>query len=168
MAITITALMTSEGLPYNSYTPTISIWKVIDASSVVSGASMTQIGTTAIYKYSFSTAIYGTDYVYIITGDTSLTPSEYIQWGTVRQEIPDRIIGTVQTDAGNSATQFKSDRTEAVTDFWKDALCLFLSGSLVGQVKKVTAYNSSTYILSFTNGFTGTPSNGDTYTLINY
>lgn len=168
MAITITALMTNEGIPYNSYTPTISIWKVSDSSSVISGESMTQIGTTGIFKYSFVAAIYGVDYVYMITGDTTLAASEYLQWGTIRQEVPDRIIGTVQTDAGNSATQFKSDRTEGATDFWKDSLCLFLSGSLSGQTKKVTGYSSSTYILTFTNGFTGTPSNGDTYTLINY
>lgn len=168
MAITITALMTSEGIPYNGYTPTISIWKVPDETKIINEASMTQVSTTCIYKYDFTSFVYGVNYVYIISGDPTVDDSENHQWGNVMQEEPDRIVGTVQSDAGNSATQFKTDRVESTSDFWKDALCLFLSGTLVGQVKKVTSYSGSTYIVTFSNGFTGTPTAGDTYTLINF
>ena len=168
MAITITALMTSEGIPYNGYTPTISIWNASTGAIVITEASMTQIGTTCIYRYNFTAFLYGINYVYIISGDPTKADNENHQWGSVMQEEPDRVVGTVQTDAGNSATQFKTDRSESTTDFLKDALCLFLSGILVGQVKKATAYDGSTKIVSFSSGFTGTPSNGDTYTLINF
>ena len=168
MAITITALTTSEGIPYNGYTPTISIWQVSDGSLIVNAGSMTQISTTCIYKYDFTTFVYGVNYVYIISGDPLVADNENHQWGEVLQEVPDRIVGTVQTDAGNSATQFKTSQSETAVDFWKDALCLFLSGTLVGQVKKVTAYDGSTKVVTFTSGFTGTPTAADVYTLINF
>ena len=161
--------MTSGGTPYNSYTPTVSIWKVSDATAVVTSAAMTQIGTTSIYKYNFSTFTYGVPYVYLITGDSGVAPNERFQWGSVMQEVPDRTVGTVQADGGNSSTQFKTDRSETTVDFWKDALCLlFINGATVPEVKKVTAYDGSTKILTFTNGYTGTPSNGDTYALISF
>ena len=166
MAIKITAFLTNGGSPYNSYTPLISIWNATSNASVVSGASMTQIGTSAIYKYDFSSFTYGVPYVYQIVGDPGVNANERYQWGTCFQEVPDRTIGLVQSNGSNSATQFQSDRAEATTDYWKNALCLFLSGSLTGQVQKVTGYNGSTFFLSFTTGFTGTPSAGDTYELI--
>lgn len=168
MSITITAFMTNGGVPYTSYIPTITIYKVSDGSAVVTGAAMTQIGSTALFKYSFTGYTYGVNYTYIITGDSGVPANERYQWGNVMQEVPDRTIGTVQTDAGNSATQFKASQTDNSDNFWKDALCLFLSGILVGQVKKVTEYSGTSYILTFTNGYTGTPGNGDTYTLINF
>ena len=168
MAITITALMTSEGIPYNGYTPTISIWNAATGAIVITEASMTQISTTCIYRYNFTAFTYGVNYVYIISGDPTKADNENHQWGSVMQEEPDRIVGTVQTDVSNSATQFKTDRAESTTDFWKDALCLFLTGNLTGEVKKVTAYNGTTNVVSFTSGFTGTPTVTDTYTLINF
>jgi len=167
VAIVISAFMTNGGTPYSSYTPTISIWRVSDNSLIISSASMVNVASS-IYKYDFTTFIYGVAYVYLITGDSGVPPQERYQWGNCYQEIPDRTIGTVQTDAGNSATQFKASQTNGTADYWKDALCIFLSGNLTNQVKKVTAYNGTSYILSFTNGYTGTPANGDTYALVNF
>ena len=167
--IIITALMTNGGAPYNGFTPTISIWNVNTGTQVVTSATMTQISTSAIYKYPFTTFSYGVPYSYLITGDGAVSTNERYQWGSVMQEVPDRVIGLVQSDAGNSAIQFKTDRTEATTGYWTNALCLFLTGVLAGQVQKVTGYTgSATYIVNFTTGFTGTPSNGDTYELINF
>jgi hypothetical protein len=160
--------MTNGGSPYNSYTPAITIWNANTNAAVITAASMTQVSTSAIYKYDFTAFVYGVPYVYLITGDVGVAANERFQWGNVMQDIPDRTIGTVQIDGGNSVTQFKGDQTESSADFWKDALCLFLSGTLVGQVKKVTAYNGTTHILTFTNGFTSTPTNGDSYALINF
>lgn len=75
--------------------------------------------------------------------------------------------GTVVSDGGNSATAFVTNRTETTTDYWKDALLLLTSGVLVGQVKKVTAYNGSTKAVTVENGFTGTPAAGVTFLLVN-
>lgn len=76
------------------------------------------------------------------------------------------VTGAVATDAGNSASAFKTDRTESTDDFWKDALLVITSGALVGQVKRVTAYNGTTKIIT-TGAFTGTPADGVTFCLIN-
>src|SRR5581483_11149519 len=98
-------------------------------------------------------------------GDTATLKFKRVQ-GSDRA-IPYRIeraggrAGTVQSDAGNSATQFKSDFTETATDYWKRALVRFLNGTLKDQIAEVSAYNGSTKVLTVTAGFTGTPSAGD-------
>ena len=76
------------------------------------------------------------------------------------------VSGAVVSDAGNSATQFKSDLSGATNDMYKDLLCLFTSGTLAEQVKKVSAYNGTTKILTL-SAFTGTPSVGDRFVLVN-
>lgn len=87
----------------------------------------------------------------------------------------DSLIGTagapsasVVADGGNTATTFKSDRTEATTDYWKDALVLFTSGTLAGQVKKVSAYNGTTKFVTVSAAFTGAPSAADRFVFVNF
>jgi hypothetical protein len=75
--------------------------------------------------------------------------------------------GSVTTDAGNSAISFETDRTETANDYWKDAFLLLTSGTLTGQVKKVTAYNGTTKIITVQDGFTATPADGVTFAIIN-
>lgn len=74
--------------------------------------------------------------------------------------------GAVATDAGNSATQIKTNLSESTDDYWKDALIVLTSGAMSGQVKKVTAYNGTSKTLTF-GAFTGTPADGVTFLLIN-
>jgi hypothetical protein len=126
---------------------------------------MTNIAS-AHYKYNFTSFVYGVSYVYLITGDSTIPPCERYQTGSIMQENADRTIAQVVADGGNSATTFKTDRTETTTDFWKDALVNFLTGNLAGQVKKVTAYDGTNKILTFTNGFTGTPAASDYFLLV--
>src|SRR5581483_12114141 len=103
-------------------------------------------------------------------GDTATLKFKRVQ-GSDRA-IPYRIqraggrAGTVQSDAGNSATQFKSDFTETATDYWKRALVRMLNGSLKDQVAEVSAYDGTNKIVTVTGGFTGTPANGDDFELI--
>ena len=75
--------------------------------------------------------------------------------------------GSVATDAGNSATSFKTDRTETTDDYWADTLLVLTSGDLVGQVKKVTGYNGTSKVITVAGGFTGTPADAVTFLLIN-
>lgn len=75
--------------------------------------------------------------------------------------------GTVLTDGGNSSSSFKTDLTESTTDHWKDSLILFTSGTLAGQLKKVSGYNGTTKFITVSAAFTGTPSNGDGFILVN-
>ncbi len=164
----ITSFMTNGGAPYNSYTPTIDIWNALTGAQVVTASAMTQIDTSAIYRYSFSASIYGVSYVYRITGDSGIPASERYQWGSVMQETTDRTIGVVVADGGNSASAFKSDRSETATGFWNNTLCMMMAGTLAGQVQKVSGYDGTTKILTLSSPFTGTPGVGDAYQLISY
>jgi len=75
--------------------------------------------------------------------------------------------GAVVSDAGNGANTFKTDLAESANDHWKDCLLLFTSGVLAGQVKKVTAYNSTTKFVTVGSPFTSVPGAGDRFVLIN-
>lgn len=75
--------------------------------------------------------------------------------------------GVVTADGANSATTFETSLTETTNDHWKDALLVFLTGSLAGQVKKISAYNGTTKFVTLSSGFTGTPANGTRFILIN-
>ena len=168
MAIMVTMLATANGSPYTpASAPTINIWRVTDGVQVITNGALSQVGSTFFWKYSFASGVYGVPYVYTITGDLFLTPPERVKYGTIFQEVPDRVIGTVQADVGNSALQFKSTQTESTNDHWKDTLVVFLTGNLTGQVKKCTAYNGTSFIMTFASGFTTTPANGDTYEILN-
>jgi hypothetical protein len=76
-----------------------------------------------------------------------------------------RPSGTVATDGGNSATSFKTSLVE-VTNHWKDALLVFTSGALLYQVKKVSAYDGGTKIITVVGGYTATPADGASFILV--
>jgi hypothetical protein len=82
-------------------------------------------------------------------------------------DIPQFPSAAVVTDGGNSSTAFKTDRSEATNDYWKDALLLFITGNLKGQVKKVTAYNGTTKIVTVGAAYTGTPAVSDVFIFLN-
>lgn len=73
----------------------------------------------------------------------------------------------VVTDGGNTALTFETDLTSSTNDTYKDCLMCFVDGALAGQVKKITAYNGTTKFVTFTSGFTGTPTGGDRFIVIN-
>lgn len=75
--------------------------------------------------------------------------------------------GVVVTDAGNTATAFKTDRGEATNDYWKFNLLTFVSGTLAGQVQKISGYAGATKIVTLAAALTGTPTAGDRFILTN-
>lgn len=75
--------------------------------------------------------------------------------------------GSVVSNAGNTAQTFKTDRTEAAGDFWKDSLLLFTTGSLAGQVKRITAYDGSTKFVTLSGALAAAPSAADRFVLVN-
>lgn len=75
--------------------------------------------------------------------------------------------GAVIADVGNTTLTFKTDRTEATNDVWKNTLCLFTTGALAGQIQKVTGYDGATKFLSFSTGFTAAPAGTDRFVLVN-
>lgn len=78
-----------------------------------------------------------------------------------------RPFGLVVADGGNTASTFKTDRTETATDHWLAAFLKFTSGSLIGQVRRVTAYNGTTKFVTFADAFSAAPTASDAFELIN-
>ncbi len=76
------------------------------------------------------------------------------------------VTGAVATDGGNSATQLKTNLTNAQDDVYNDCLILLTSGTYAGDVKKVTDYNGTTKTITC-GAFPGTPADGVTFKLIN-
>jgi hypothetical protein len=83
------------------------------------------------------------------------------------EEINKYLDGAVASDAGNLSTTFKTDLTSVISDSYKGAFCLFISGDLENQVKRISGYNSSNKFLTVEGGFTGIPGNGDQFVLVN-
>jgi hypothetical protein len=80
---------------------------------------------------------------------------------------PIQTSGAVVSDAGNTATTFKTNLVSSTNDHWKDALLVFLTGALAGQVKKVSAYNGTTKFVTLSSAFTSAPAATDTFRLVN-
>lgn len=99
-------------------------------------------------------------------GDTLETLSDQLDGVTGRLSVLVTKTATVQTDAGNSATQILTDLTETEVDHWRYALVKITSGALAEQVRKCTGYDGAG-TLTFTDGFTDVPADGVTIELVN-
>lgn len=106
----------------------------------------------------------GADYVVVNLGFSNVL-SEATE--IVLDPMPDVLPGTVQADAGNLATTFKTNLSSSTDNFYKDCWWLFRTGTLAGQVKQVTSYVGATKFLVFTNGFTAAPNTNDTGVIVN-
>lgn len=113
------------------------------------------------YSLALTAAEMAADYVHVYISKSGVDDLD-MQFGTAGYE-----SATVVTDGGNTATTFKTDRSSSTTDDVKDTLLVFTSGTLSGQVKKVSAFNGSTKFVTASAAFTGTPSSGDRFILVN-
>jgi hypothetical protein len=104
--------------------------------------------------------------LHVSGGPTDGHGIEAICFGTGQAVFSADFLVTVVSDAGNSATSFKTDRTETANDHWKGCYLTATSGALIGQTRKVTGYNGTTKIVTV-DAFTATPSVGDTFNIIN-
>jgi len=76
------------------------------------------------------------------------------------------VTGAVATDAGNSATQIKTNLTNATDDVYNDCLIVLTSGTYAGDVKKITDYAGTSKTITCT-AFPATPADGVTFKIIN-
>lgn len=127
----------------------------------IAGA-VSEIGASGRYQFTLTAAEMDASWDHVKIEKSSVIDPVDIQIGT-----DGRPSGTIQADAGNSATVFKTDLASSVDDFWKDCLIVFTSGALQGQVKKVTAYAGASKTITVGSAFTGTPSAGDRFVLVN-
>lgn len=52
-------------------------------------------------------------------------------------------------DSGSTTTMVDAARTEADTDYWKDAMIVFTSGNLAGQARHIISFDASTDTITF-------------------
>lgn len=74
--------------------------------------------------------------------------------------------GSIVANGSNTSSTFKTDRAEGTDSYWNDALILFTTGSLAGQVKRITGYTAATSFITVNGAFTATPSAGDRFVLV--
>ncbi len=123
---------------------------------------VTEIGASGRYQFTLTAAEMDASWVHVKIEQSGVIDPVDIQIGT-----DGRPSGTVQADAGNSTTAFKTDLASSVDNFWKDCLIVFTSGALEGQVKKVNGFAGATKIITVGSAFTGAPAAGDRFVLVN-
>lgn len=64
-----------------------------------------------------------------------------------------------------TTTAFEADLTEATDDHFNDQVCVFATGVLAGQAKKITDYDGTEKRLT-TEAFTEAPSDGDQFLIV--
>lgn len=119
-----------------------------------------ELGTTGRYSLTLTAAETNCAWLHIYVEKTGMQPQEIVG------DTSDNAVAAVVADGTNTASAFVTNLSSSVTDFYKDALVRFTSGSLAGQVKKVTGYNGTTKALSFSAGFTAAPGTGDLFALV--
>ena len=60
-----------------------------------------------------------------------------------------RSLASGTSDSGTTTTMVDAARTEADTDYWKGSLIAFTSGTLLGQVRLITAFTPATDTITF-------------------
>jgi hypothetical protein len=80
-------------------------------------------------------------------------------------------VGVVVDDAGNSSTTFKTDLTNANTNFYGDgsaggAVLAFTSGNCAGQARRITAFNFTTDFITVEAAFLEEPAAGDDFVIL--
>lgn len=125
------------------------------------GSNPAEIGSTGRYSLALTAAEMDADNLHITAENAGGDPVDYIL------QTSGEPSGQVVADGANTASTFETDRTEAVDNYWQDALILFTSGALAGQVKEISGYNGTTKFVTVSGGFTGTPSGGDRFVIVN-
>ncbi|MBA2687791.1 MAG: hypothetical protein H0U64_06805 [Gemmatimonadaceae bacterium] len=134
-----------------------------DAGAFASATNApTELGVTGVYALTLTAAETNCGWLQVLVTKTGMYPN-----ASVMGAMSDQPAAAVVADADNVATLFVANLTSAVTDFWKDAVVVFTTGALAGQLKRVTGYNGTTKALSFAAGFTSAPATGDLFVIIN-
>jgi len=75
--------------------------------------------------------------------------------------------GKVVSDAGNGAAAFVTDLLSSTGNYCKDSYLKFVSGALINQQKRISAYNGTSKLVTVSSAFTGTPAAGDEFFIVN-
>lgn len=97
-------------------------------------------------------------------------PFDVVRLGLTSLSSTARPTGTVQSDAGNTALTFKVDSTLGAyaADAFKQMMLKFGAGTTnAHQVRRVTAFNTTTDFVTVSEAFASAPSASDAFELIN-
>jgi len=119
-----------------------------------------EIGSTGRYSLALTAAELDCIWLHVTIEKATMQPQDVVG-ATSGHPSGAAVTGTL------GATTFTTNLVSAVTDFWKDALLVFTSGALAGQVKKVVGYNGATKAITLASALTAAPANGDLFVLIN-
>jgi len=75
--------------------------------------------------------------------------------------------GKVATDAGNGATSFKTDLTSTVDSYCVGSYLKIASGTLINEVRRISAYNGTSKVVTLSAAFTATPADGVEFYIVN-
>jgi hypothetical protein len=73
----------------------------------------------------------------------------------------------VATDAGNGATSFKTDLTSTVDSYCVGSYLKIASGALINEVRRISAYNGTSKVITLSSAFTATPAVGVEFYIVN-
>ena len=65
-----------------------------------------------------------------------------------------------------TTTAFETDLAEATDDHYSGAFCVFYSGALTGQSRKISDYDGTSKLLTVGTAFTEAPADGDDFLII--
>ena len=141
--------------------------------------SMTEHGTIkGLYEKSESRTAWEPDqytvYIYDQTGGSPAPASDTLADQMSFFVVGDRIvvdfpfqIGKVVTDAANTAQSFKTDLASATTNYCNGSFLKFVSGNLVNQQRRITAFGGSSKVVTVVSAFTQAPAADDEFFVVN-
>ncbi len=131
---------------------------ILDCSVLIAGSALVTKGFVVLPANVFDSLVVGGD---VLQTDLIELIGSSANAQRLRDAASSMQFFTVVSDAGNSATQVKTDLAQTDPDFWKGAQIIFLTGALAKQRSAISAYNGTTKVLTY-GTLTGTPSAGDT------
>lgn len=106
------------------------------------------------------TAASKTGYALSATGLDAVVKMKALLDGTPAGSVVD------DNDPDPLATAFETDLAEASNDHYNGAFCVFYSGALAGQSRKISDYDGTTKVLTVASAFTEAPAAGDDFLII--
>lgn len=122
----------------------------------------TEIGTSGVYKLQLTSVEVDCAWLHIITNISGANPQDRVIETTNSQ------MGTVVSNAGNTAQTFQTNLTQTSDDWWRDCLLVWTSGVNTGALKLITNFNHTTQFITVDEAFpAGIPAAGDKFAIIN-
>lgn len=110
--------------------------------------------------YAGGTTKLGVDAVAISGDSTAADRLEAMLDGTLSGVVVD------DNDPDPTATAFETNLSEATSDHVNGAFCLFTSGALLGQARKISDYDGTSKVLTVATAFTEAPAADDAFLIV--